>query len=265
MAQNIFEQYGIKEVADVQFEALESNARLGVEAGDIVMYLDTLKVSTIEMSADQTEAKGGKGNPPLIVWDFGKEITVTLQDALFTSTSLAVMTSAAVKEAKSDGKVVVRYTQEVTAAESMTLDHTPKTGTKVRWLNLDKGTRGQVSAESTTVALSGLTGAAAAGDRIKFFYDVEADGATNGTAYEISIDAKNFPGTYKVYGDTVIRNRNGKDSPYQFVIERAKVDSNVTFTMEAEGDPSVFDMNLRVLRANDGGMLKFIKYDLGDE
>lgn len=269
MAQNIFEQYGIKEVADVQFEALEANARLGVEAGDIVMYLDTLKVSTIEVSADQTEAKGGKGNPPLIVWDFGKEISVTLQDALFTSTSLAVMTSAAVKEAKSDGKVVVRYTQEVTAAESMTLSHTPKTGTKVRWLNLDKGTRGQVAAESTTVALSGLTGAGAvataAGDRIKFFYDVEADGTEGNTAYEISIDAKNFPGTYKVYGDTVIRNRNGKDSPYQFVIERAKVDSNVTFTMEAEGDPSVFDMNLRVLRANDGGMLKFIKYDLGDE
>ena len=65
------------------------------------MYLDTLKVSTIEVSADQTEAKGGKGNPPLIVWDFGKEISVTLQDALFTTTSLAVMTSAAVKEANS--------------------------------------------------------------------------------------------------------------------------------------------------------------------
>lgn len=67
MAQNIFEQYGIKEVADVQFEALESDARLGVAAGDVVMYLDTLKISTIEVTADQTEAKGGKGNPPLIL------------------------------------------------------------------------------------------------------------------------------------------------------------------------------------------------------
>jgi hypothetical protein len=32
--------------------------------------------------------------------------------------------------------------------------------------------------------------------------------------------------------------------------------------MEAEGDPTVFDMNLRVLRADDGSMIKFIKYDL---
>ena len=67
MAQNIFEQYGIKEVADVQFEAIESDKRLGVEAGDVVMYLDPLKISTIEVTADQTEAKGGKGNPPLIL------------------------------------------------------------------------------------------------------------------------------------------------------------------------------------------------------
>ena len=262
MAQNIFEQYGIKEVADVQFEALESDKRLNVEAGDIVMYLDTLKISTIEVTADQTEAKGGKGNPPLIVWDFGKEITVTLQDALFTMTSLAVMTNAAVKEASGEGKVTVRYTQEVTGATSMTLDHTAVG--KVRWLNLDKGTRGQVEAktEGTSLSLSDLTGAAA-GDRIKLFYDIEVDGST-GTAYEITIDAANFPGTYKVYGDTLVKNRNGKNSPYQFIINRAKVDSNVTFTMEAEGDPSVFDMSLRVLRADNGDMIKFVKYELGE-
>ena len=262
MAQNIFEQYGIKEVADVQFEALEANTNLGVDEGDIVMYIDTLKISTIEITADQTEAKGGKGNPPLIIWDFGKEISVTLQDALFTTTSLAVMTSAAVKEASSSDKVTVRYTEEQTAQETITLSKTPKTGTKVRWLDLDSGARGQADG-GTSITLTNLTGAKA-GDRVKFFYDIEIDG-TSQTAYEISIDAKNFPGTYKVYGDTVVRNRNGKDTPYQFVIGRAKVDSQVTFTMEAEGDPSVFDMNLRVLRADDGGMIKFIKYDLGDE
>lgn len=260
MAQNIFEQYGIKEVADVQFEALESDSRLGVEAGDIVMYLDTLKISTIEVTADQTEAKGGKGNPPLIVWDFGKEITVTLQDALFTMTSLAVMTSAAVKEASGEGKVTVRYTQEVTGATTMTLEHTAVG--KVRWLDLDKGARGQADVEGTSLSLTSLTGAAA-GDRIKLFYDIEVDGST-GTAYEITIDAANFPGTYKVYGDTLVKNRNGKNSPYQFIINRAKVDSNVTFTMEAEGDPSVFDMSLRVLRADNGDMIKFVKYELGE-
>ena len=34
-----------------------------------VLYLDTLKVSTIEQTAEEAEARGGKGNPPLIIWD----------------------------------------------------------------------------------------------------------------------------------------------------------------------------------------------------
>lgn len=262
MAQNIFEQFGMKEVANVQFEALEDSARLNVKAGDIVMYLDSLKVSTTETTADQTEARGGWGNPALIMWDFNKEITLTLQDALFTMQSLAVMTGAAVRDATDSAKVKVRYNEEIIAAESMTLKHTPVGALK--WIDTTSGKRGQIADQTgTTVALTALVGAAA-GDRVRFFYDVEADGTENKVAYEITISAANFPGTYRVYGDTLVRNRNGKDTPYQFVINRAKVGSEVTFSMEAEGDPAVFDMSLRVLRDDDGNMIKFIKYDLGD-
>ena len=97
---------------------------------------------------------------------------------------------------------------------------------------------------------------------VRVFYDEEV--ATADAAYEVTIDATNFPGTYKIVGDTVVRNRNGKDTPFQFVIPKAKMGSEVTFTMEAEGDPSVFDMNLRVLRDDDGTMVKLIKYELED-
>lgn len=34
-----------------------------------VLYLDTLKVSTIEQTAEVAEARGGKGNAMLIAWD----------------------------------------------------------------------------------------------------------------------------------------------------------------------------------------------------
>lgn len=43
-----------------------------------VLYLDTLKVSTIEQTAEETEATGGKGNAPLIVWDLTTEGPLTL-------------------------------------------------------------------------------------------------------------------------------------------------------------------------------------------
>ena len=51
------------------------------------MYFDTLKVSSLEQTAEETSARGGIGNPNLITWDFGKEITVSLEDALYTPAS----------------------------------------------------------------------------------------------------------------------------------------------------------------------------------
>ena len=63
MAVNIFEQYGIKEVANVYFEALENDEKAGVYAGDIVLFLDSLKVSTIETTAETTDATGGEQMP----------------------------------------------------------------------------------------------------------------------------------------------------------------------------------------------------------
>ena len=242
---NIFEQYGIKEVADVQFE--------DISTGEVVLYLDTLKVSTIETTAEQTEAKGGKGNPPLIIWDFGKEINVSLQDALFTQASMALMNDATVQ---SSVAVDVRKVEELTAATTTNLTKTPSSS--VRYINLTKGERGIINSTGSAIALASMS-SAEAGDRIKFFYDVSA---TAGQNYTVTINANSFPGTYKVIGDTFVRNRDGDDIGYQFVIARAKIASESTITMEAEGDPSVFDMNLRVLRADDGSMIKFIKYSI---
>ena len=84
---NILDKYGIKEVADVMFYEIDDNGN----AGKPVLYLDTLKVSTIEQTAEEAIAKGGKGNAPLITWDYGKDINVTLEDALFSAKSMAIM------------------------------------------------------------------------------------------------------------------------------------------------------------------------------
>lgn len=83
---NIFEQYGIKEVADVCLYAVELDEN-DDEVYVPVLYLDTLKISSVEETAEQTSARGGLGNPELIIWDYGKEITVTLEDALYSPAS----------------------------------------------------------------------------------------------------------------------------------------------------------------------------------
>jgi hypothetical protein len=86
---NLFEQYGIKEVADVTFYNI---TRIGDEEFYTpVLHLDTLKVSTLEKSAESVSAQGGKGNKKLITWNFGKEIKLSLEDALFSPASMSMI------------------------------------------------------------------------------------------------------------------------------------------------------------------------------
>ena len=85
---SILDRYGIKEVADVTFYTIDKTTG---QPDKPVLYLDTLKVSTIEQTAESVDARGGKGNPKLVTWDYGKEITVTIEDALFSAKSMAIM------------------------------------------------------------------------------------------------------------------------------------------------------------------------------
>ena len=173
-------KFGIKEVADVGFYKVDT-VSVDEETGAVtatanpVLTFDTLKVSTLEMTAETAEARGGKGNPPLIIWDYGREVNVTLEDAVLSMACLETMF-----------------------------------------------------------------------------------GDTNNNNV-ITINANKFPGVYAVVGQTYARDIDGVDHLFTFYIPKAKIQSENTITMEAEGDPTVFNMSLRVLRGNDNGdMVQFI-------
>ena len=249
---NIFEQYGLKEVANVTF--------YDIKTGMPVLFLDTLKVSTIEQTAENTEARGGWGNPSLITWDYNKEVNVTLEDALFSAASLRTIMGAGIEVASSTAKKVIDVNEELTidATGKVKLSYTPKAGTIVSFLDTDIGeyVKKEAAAEVTVGTSED------AGKLIRVFYKTEVDGTT-GNAVTITINAAKFGGTYKVVGDTVVRSKEtGEDEPFQFVIEKAKIQSEVTFTMEAEGDPATFNLPLRVLRDDHGAMFKMIKYNI---
>lgn len=277
---NIFEKFGIKEVANVYFEALETNQSAGEYEGDIVLFLDTLKVSTIETTAENVAAQGGWGNPKLVMWDYGKEITLTLTDALLSLESARVMLGGNIKKPAEGAPVVVRYTAEITAGEGGALSaakiQNPSTKNeykaadlvavdgKFQFINMTQGYRGTaaLASEAFTLTPHDEANVVEKGDRIRLFWAVEKTGteANANDAVEITISPNTFPGTYKIVGDTFMRNTNGKDYPFQFVINKAKVMSEVSITMEAEGDPSTFDMTINVLRDDSGEMMKMIRY-----
>ena len=251
---NIRERYGIKEVADMTFYHIGSTGMPEYP----VLYLDTLKVSTIEQTAEQAEARGGKGNPPLIIWDYGKEITVTLEDALFSAKSMAIMFGNGQVKTYDGEKAYIMKTEQFTAtATELPTEQKSASG----WSNIFTGPDGKTykklnpkfyDAEGKNVA-----DALKVGERYFCSYDLKATGAV------IEISANSFPGTYYAVGDTYARSEvTGEDEFFQFIIPKAKVQSENTITLEAEGDPSVFNMSLRVMRPADGAMMKLVKYNL---
>lgn len=286
---NIFDKYGIKQVANVYFEALDDDLAAGVYAGDIVLFLDTLKVSTIETTAENTAAQGGWGNPRLVQWDYGKEINITLEDALMSLESLRFMLGGAIKTPEATAPVVVRHTAEVVCLENGILPQPQESGVTlvpkateghpIKLINLTTGTRTQLTSGTLDGAhavmfknpkrIGASTVQSAKNDHIRIFWEevLENNEGTE-TAVEVTISPDTFPGTYRVVGDTLIRSeKTGKDEPFQFVINKAKVQSNVTLTLQAEGDPTTFSMTLNVLRStNDQGeneMMKLVRYNLG--
>ena len=271
---DILQRYGIKEVADVTFYHINENTN---EPDYPVLVLDSLKVTSIEQTAETAEARGGKGNAKLIVWDFGKEINITIEDALFSPKSLAIMFS--------DGKVrgqgstnsseygVIKRSARIVAQE------TPATSTAWPEVKIDGTVVCQSEVKHTVRTATGTT----VTDGIGFYKNGDIEPLTDAVQINkgdvlfadwlhpvkskaiITIKPDSFPGTYYVTGDTMIRSeRNGEDSYFQFVIPKAKMQAEQTIELQADGDPTTFNMSLQVLRPENGEMFKFIKYEFVD-
>lgn len=160
--------FGIKEVADVNFYKITN----GTAATEATLSFNTLKVSNIEFTSEEAFARGGKGNPKLITWDYNREATLTLQDALLSMDTLAMI-----------------------------------------------------------------------------FGDNDSDGKT------VNIGSDTYPGFYKIEGSTFAKGMDGVEKIFKFTIPKAKISSNVTLTMEAEGDPTVFDMTITALKAENEDLM----------
>ena len=74
---------GVYEVMDVVFRDYVSKKP--------VFLFDTLKISTVNVTGEQNEATGGKGNAALYIADHSRKATIDITDALISMTSLAML------------------------------------------------------------------------------------------------------------------------------------------------------------------------------
>ena len=203
-----------------------------------VLFLDTLKVSTLEGAATSTDATGGKGNAKLITWDYGKEITLTIQDALYTPASMSAIwggTQGDLKNGVKDTHMIDRF-EKITAKRSFIIPAGNQDGTP---------TEGDISAQAvyydpnTMEPFQDGTPIAEGEVIYKFTRSVAYDNNSIGNTIEISADG--FPGTYRVVGETFVRDKKtGEDQRFQFIIPEAKMSAETTsITLQADGDPVV--------------------------
>jgi len=227
-------RYGLKEVANVIFFDISTNKP--------VLFFDTLKVSTIENESESAEARGGQGNNKLMSWDFGRTASLTMQDALLSDTSLAMLSGNAVKT--TGIRAVAREVLTVSATPfKVTLKETPIASSVTTY----KVVNGIMTTENTTFTVSvkdvTFTTGMAQGDQAMVFYEYLV---TDVNATSVTFSGNAFPATYKVVGDTVVRGEDGIDRKMQFYIPKAKLQSNFSLSMDVE-NVSTFDFNLDIL------------------
>ena len=284
---SILDKYGIKEVADVVFYELDSKGAPSAPA----LYLDSLKVSTIEQSAETVDATGGKGNVKLLTWDTNKEITLTLEDALFSVKSLGIMFGGRIQNYDNKQEVLktlpIKEIKEYSSAQNSTYDYLTfklkdvsyyikKTlvtcfayGDKVTPQPVTNPVFSGAGANVDFVTFDLLDCTKTAEERAVTPASGGGSETNNGIVSNgLTIDiTSNFDAnTYYITGDTFARNfESGKDEFLQFIVPKGKVSAeDVSLTMEADGDPATFSMTVNCLKANDGSMIKLVKYTVGD-
>ena len=168
-------------------------------------------------------------NPKLITWDYNKDATVTLEDALLSFESARFMLGGKIRHASTTEKVTVNLNEEVVIEEKDKLPKVknhltgeayktqPSATTGFKYINLTQGTRGQVDKGGV------LTDLFEENDHVRIFWTQVVENAGKDEAAEIVISPDMFPGVYKVYGDTFMRSEaTGKDEAFQFIIGKAE-------------------------------------------
>ena len=89
-------KFGVRECANIVFRAKTPTdiGKYHFKAGQPVLYIDTATTSSVEQATTTVYAQGGRGNVRLVTWEGEKTLTFTVEDALLSPISLAMLSGA---------------------------------------------------------------------------------------------------------------------------------------------------------------------------
>ena len=254
-------KFGAKEVMEVTLYDMEN--------GKPIIYFDTLQTSAIDVTSSKVYAKGGRGNSKLITWEVDKEAKVSFSDALISPKSLELVSGIATKtgtqtvymrqatEYDTTGTSPVDkgelYPLTATAAGVINLAYEPKEGaTSILVYEAEDDCGTAIDMTSATLTGKTLTVAAAKSKKVVVYYTFESSADTD----TYIIDSAHFSGTYRMVGNTVLRNRDtGKDESFQVVIPNLKWSSDLKLDFKSEGDPSPAAFECEIMKAANSNTL----------
>lgn len=253
-------KFGVREICNVVFRAKDA-MKIGSATfakGQPVLFMDSAKTSTLESAATSVYAQGGRGNTRLVTWEGEKTLTFTVEDALLSPVSFAMLSGAGVVKGTTGGaKVHVHMTTTTTVGASGKVDLTSALGAAdticktapifVMEVEKDDGSltgtiyTATIDSQAKSLTITGETIPAAA-TPIMVDYYVLKDAAK---VTELQIDAEKFAGYFYVEADTLFRaQKDGKDYPANITLPNVKIQSNWTFSMASTGDPSTFTFTM---------------------
>lgn len=225
------------------------------------LYFDTLKTTSWAQTCEEVSATGGKGNSKLISWDFGKEIEISITDALITPASMAMIWGGG-----DDPKKAIKEIHKV--------DRSEKFSAKRNFI-IPAGNANGYPSEAELVACTVYidpntmepyqdgTPIAEGETIIKWTRSISYDNSSLGSTIEVISDK--FPGIYKMVGETETKSKDGKIKRMQIEVCEAKLSANDTsLNLEADGDPTVIDFKMTVLRPENRIMMKINEYEVVD-
>ncbi len=123
-------KFGVRECANIVFRA-KTPTNIGkykFKAGQPVLYIDTATTSSVEQSTTTVYAQGGRGNVRLVTWEGEKTLTFTVEDALLSPISLAMLSGADLFQGSN---TVTKVHFHTTATASMTVTGSGSTNSAV--------------------------------------------------------------------------------------------------------------------------------------
>jgi hypothetical protein len=260
-------KFGAKEVLDCTLYDMST--------GKPVIVFDTLKTSEIAVTTEKVYARGGKGNAKLLTWEINKDATLNISDALLSPKSMELLSGVATAvgvqtikmrqrttwidvsgtmtnkgdlfplTATSGGEIALAFTPKEAAANILVYDASDDCGTPL-------------SMSGASLSGKTLTVSAAANKKVIVYYTYDS----SSTAETYVITSDKFAGSYKLVGDTIVKNAStGKDEAFQITIPNLHWSSALTLSFSADGDPSVQNFECEIQRESTSTtMIQMVKY-----